>query len=469
MKAPTLAILVLLVCTAVTINVPAGPCRNGGTAWGEPAFERRNPVVIAVEKVGPAVANISTERMVAERRSDPFMERGDLFQELFESFFGTYEKKKVETPLGSGVIIDPTGYIVTNEHVISVASKIIVTLSDGSTYKARLVSSDPQNDLAVLKVDSPEPFPYVKMGTSEDLMIGESVVVLGNPLGFKNSVTTGVLSATDRTIAFQGRSGEIKYEGLIQTDALINPGNSGGPLVNINGELIGINTAIVSMAQGIGFAIPVDKVRKTLIKLFDFQQINKVWLGVKVKELPKGQKGVSIEAIEQGSPADKAGLREGDMISEVDGQAVIDTLEFEKYLLTKEAGDRLEIVVDRDGRQRNFSLKLGNVPVPSAEELAWQRLGVGVQGLTPEIAEHLGLWWLSGGVLVTEVDSTGPAAEVGLGTDYVITNLGNYNISNLEQLALLLEKLNTGQLVDVGLAWTDQYGAHRSYVTLRAR
>jgi serine protease Do len=469
MRIPVLIVLVFIVCAAMTINVPAASHQDEGTAWGEPASDRRNPVVIAVEKVSPSVANISTERMVMARRGDQFMDRGDLFQKLFEDFFGTYEEKKVETPLGSGVIIDPTGYIVTNEHVISVASKIIVTLSDGSTYEAKLVSSDPQNDLAVLKMDSPKPFPYVEMGTSEDLMIGESVIALGNPLGFKNSVTTGVLSATERTITLQGRSGVIKYEGLIQTDALINPGNSGGPLVNINGELIGINTAIVSAAQGIGFAIPVDKVRKTLIKLFDFQQINKVWLGAVVKELPKGQQGVGVEAVEKGSPADKAGLHEGDVIREVDGQTVIDALEFEKYLLKKEAGDSLKIVVDRDGRQKDFSLKLGKVPVPSAEELAWKKLGAGVQELTPEIAERLGLWWVSVGVLITDVDRAGPAAEVGLGADYVIISLGNYSISNLEQLALLLEKLKSGQIVDVGLVWTDQYGAHQGYVSLRAR
>ncbi len=332
-----------------------------------------------------------------------------------------------------------------------------------------MISSDPESDLAVLKVNSPELFPYVKMGTSEDLMIGESVIALGNPFGFKNSVTTGVLSATDRTLSFTGKSGKVKYEGLIQTDALINPGNSGGPLVNINGELIGINTAVHRQAQGIGFAIPVDRVKKTLIKLFDFQRVNKVWLGLEVEEVPKGLEGIKIVAVEEGSPADRVGLSEGDIILEVDGMVVVDVLEYEKYLLHKEAGDRLDLLVERDGRQREFSLELGEVPVPSAQELAWDRLGIDVQELTPEIANRLGLWWVKGGVLITNVDSTGPAAEVGLESGYVIISLGEYKISNLEQLALLLGKLKAGQMVDLGLAWVDRRGAHQGYVRLEAR
>lgn len=466
MKTLPLALLIFLI--SVSINGVALP-----VPWDsgeEPRFERRNPVVIAVEKVGPAVANISTQRLVVERHVDPFfMDRSELFRRFFEDFFGTYARKRVEAPLGSGFIIDPDGYIVTNEHVISRASKIIVTLSDGSTYQANLVSSDPENDLAVLKIDSPEPLPYIKMGTSEDLMIGETVIALGNPFGFKNSVTTGVLSATDRTLTFPGRAGEVRYEGLIQTDALINPGNSGGPLVNINGELIGVNVAIVSQAQGIGFAIPVDKVKKTLVKLFDFQQINKVWLGTKVEEPPAGQAGVLIAGVEAESPADEAGLRKGDIIVEVDGRDIIDVLEFEKYLLKKEVGDRLELVVERDGREKDFSLRLAKVPVPSAEELAWKILGIGVQELTPDIAEGLGLWWIDGGVLITDIDRAGPAAEVGLEAGYVIISLGNYKISNLEQLAILLGKLESGQLVDLGLAWTDRRGAHQGYVRLRSR
>src|SRR5574340_1190241 len=231
------------------------------TYYKVPALEshsnRRTPVVIAVEKTGPAIANIRTERLIAQRQGDPFFgSRNEMFEQFFNEFFGQSQKQMVERPLGSGVIIDEDCYIVTNEHVVSRASKIKVRLSDGRDFEASMISSDPISDLAVLKINSPTPLPYVKMGTSKDLMIGEPVIALGNPFGLENSVTTGVLSAKNRTITFNSEYGEIKYDGLIQTDALINPGNSGGPLINADGELIGINAAIVNQAQGIGFAIP---------------------------------------------------------------------------------------------------------------------------------------------------------------------------------------------------------------------
>ncbi|MEK7822350.1 MAG: trypsin-like peptidase domain-containing protein, partial [Planctomycetota bacterium] len=328
-----------------------------------------------MEKVGPAVANISTERLVAQHDTDPFFSgRSELFREYFENYFGTYEKKKIATPLGSGVIIDPEGYIVTNEHVTSVASKLLVSLSDGSQYEAQVISSDPEMDLAVMKLEAGKPLPYVHLGTSRDLMIGETVVALGNPLGFENSVTTGVLSAVNRTITVPGKYGEIKYEGLLQTDALINPGNSGGPLVNIAGELIGINTAIVATAQGIGFAIPVDKVREALVKLFNFQEINKVWLGLQVKEPPGG--GVVVEAVEEKSPAQKAGLQAEDVVMALDDRRTADVLEFEKYLLKKNAGDGLTVLVNRKGKEKTFRVTLEKVPMPPVEKLAREKLGL---------------------------------------------------------------------------------------------
>ncbi|MBI2471564.1 MAG: trypsin-like peptidase domain-containing protein [Planctomycetes bacterium] len=281
----------------------------------EAGSNRRTPIVVAVEKAGPAVANISTERLISQRHVDPFFgSRSELFDQFFNDFFGQSQKQMVERPLGSGVIIDEDGYIVTNEHVVSRASKINVRLSDGRNFEATMISSDPISDLAVLKITSPTPLPYVKMGTSKDLMIGETVIALGNPFGLENSITTGVLSAKNRTMTFNSQYGDIKYDGLIQTDALINPGNSGGPLVNIDGELIGINAAIVNQAQGIGFAIPVDKVRQTLVKLFNFRELNKIWFGAQVEERDDVSKGIMVSSIESGSPADKAQIKTGDYI-----------------------------------------------------------------------------------------------------------------------------------------------------------
>lgn len=430
--------------------------------------DRRTPVVEAVEKVGPAVANISTERLVAQHDTDPFFSgRSELFREYFENYFGTYEKKKIATPLGSGVIIDPEGYIVTNEHVTSVASKLMVSLSDGSQYEAQVISSDPEMDLAVMKLEAGKPLPYVRLGTSKDLMIGETVVALGNPLGFENSVTTGVLSAVNRTITVPGKYGEIKYEGLLQTDALINPGNSGGPLVNIEGELIGINTAIVATAQGIGFAIPVDKVREALVKLFNFQEINKVWLGLQVKEPTGG--GVVVEAVEEKSPAQKAGLQAEDVVMALDDRRTADVLEFEKYLLKKNAGDGLTVLVNRKGKEKTFRVTLEKVPMPPVEKLAMEKLGLEVQAFTSEIAQKLGFDWLSGGVLVSGVEARSPAGEAGIEPGMVIISLGDYKVSSLEEMARLLDRAKGGNRVDVGLAWMDRRGAHRGYARLKAR
>jgi serine protease Do len=439
---------------------------NNVTEAKEGSNLRRSPVVIAVEKVGPAVANLSTERVIVQRYKDPFFgSRNEHFDRFFEDFFGPYSKERVERPLGSGVIIDEGGYIVTNEHVISMATRIKVTLSDKSEFEATVVSSDPVNDLAVLVVDTPEPLPFVKMGTSSDLMIGETVIALGNPFGLENSVTTGVLSATNRRLTFGG----MVYENLIQTDASINPGNSGGPLVNINGELIGINTAIVDQAHGIGFAIPVDKVRQALIELLNFEEIKKIWFGAQVEDAKPGAHGVTVVSVEGDSPAEKAGLKKGDIIVKIDSKAIDDVLTFRKKILKKSINDKLIVLIIRDGIEHKSSITLTKTPVPSVEKLARERFGIEVQELTPAISKQLRLWWLKGGVVITAVERNGPAEAVGINPGYVIVRLGRYRINNLKELGILLNQIRRGDFIEVGLAWTDAAGEHKGYGSLRAR
>ncbi|HHT9110824.1 MAG TPA: S1C family serine protease, partial [Candidatus Brocadiaceae bacterium] len=351
--------------------------RRNATARDADSGSRRTPVVIAIEKASPAVANISTERIITQRHVDPYFgSRSEVFDQFFNEFFGQSQKQMIERPLGSGVIIDEDGYIVTNEHVVSRASKIKVRLSDGKDFEATMISSDPFSDLAVLKINSSTPFPYVKMGTSKDLMIGETVVALGNPFGLENSVTTGVLSAKNRTITFNNEYGDIKYDGLIQTDALINPGNSGGPLINIDGELIGINAAIVNQAQGIGFAIPVDKVRQTLVKLFNFRELNKVWFGVQVEEQDDSSRGIKVSSVEQGSPAYKANVKVGDYITKIDSKEIFDILDFEKYILKKNVDDKLSFNINRGGREMKIVVTLEKAPLPPIEKLALEKLGL---------------------------------------------------------------------------------------------
>ena len=436
----------------------------------EPQSSRVTPVVLAIEKVGPAVANIRTERLISQRHDDPFFgSRNELLERFFEEFFGQSQKQMVERPLGSGVIIDEEGYIVTNEHVVNRATKIKVRLSDGRDFEATMISSDPISDLAVLKINSPTPLPYAKMGTSKDLLIGETVVALGNPLGLENSVTTGVLSAKNRTITFGSEYGNIKYDGLIQTDALINPGNSGGPLININGELIGINTAIVNQAQGIGFAIPVDKVRETLIKLFNFREINKIWFGAQVEEHDDPSKGIKVSSVETGSPAYKAQIEVGDYITKIDSKEILDILDFEKYILKKNAGDKLTIVVNRGETEVKLDVTLENAPLLSVEKLALEKLGLYLQDLTPQLAKQLNLWWVKSGVVVSDVQKNSPANTVGIEAGHVIVYVGQYRINHVEELGSLLKLMQKGDIWEIGIVWADRYGEHQGYARIKIR
>ncbi|WP_169703450.1 trypsin-like peptidase domain-containing protein [Candidatus Kuenenia stuttgartensis] len=427
-------------------------------------------MVVAVEKTSAAVANISTERFIKQRYGDPFFGfRSELFEQFFNDYFNKSQRKVVEKPLGSGVIIDEDGYIVTNEHVVSRASKLNVRLADGKNYEATMISSDPVTDLAVLKIESESPLPYVKMGTSKDLMIGETVIALGNPFGLENSVTIGVLSAKNRTFTFSGEYGNLEYNGLIQTDALINPGNSGGPLINIDGELIGINTAIVNHAQGIGFAIPVDKVRETLVKLFNFREINKIWFGAQVEEQGYVSNGILVTSVEKESPAHKAKIKTGDCIIKIDSKRIFDVLDFEKYILKKDAGDKLIITINRNGQEMELSVSLEKAPMPSAEKLALEKLGLYVQDLTPQLAQQLNLWWVKGGVLISEVQKKSPAENVGIKAGHVLVYVGQYRVNNIEEFGALLNLMKKGELWDVGIVWSDIYGEHQGYTRLKVR
>lgn len=416
------------------------------------------------------MANIRTERLISQRHDDPFFgSRNELLERFFEEFFGQSQKQMVERPLGSGVIIDEEGYIVTNEHVVNRATKIKVRLSDGRDFEATMISSDPISDLAVLKINSPTPLPYAKMGTSKDLLIGETVVALGNPLGLENSVTTGVLSAKNRTITFGSEYGNIKYDGLIQTDALINPGNSGGPLININGELIGINTAIVNQAQGIGFAIPVDKVRETLIKLFNFRELNKIWFGAQVEEHDDPSKGIKVSSVETGSPAYKAQIKVGDYITKIDSKEILDILDFEKYILKKNAGDKLTIIVNRGETEVKLDVTLEKAPMLSVEKLALEKLGLYVQDLTPQLAKQLNLWWVKSGVVVSDVQKNSPANTVGIEAGHVIVYVGQYRINHVEELGSLLNLMQKGDIWEIGIVWADKYGEHQGYARIKIR
>jgi S1-C subfamily serine protease len=278
---------------------------------------RRSAVVIAVEEVSPAVVNIST---VVQERVGPIFpfSRDDFFRDFFPDFF---TREYTRTSLGSGVIIDGgKGYIITNHHVVARATEIKVITADQKDYKGRVLGSDPRSDLAVLQIDVRRKLPEIRMGNSDDMMIGETVIAIGNPFGLSHTVTTGVVSALNRSV----RTEERIYRHFIQTDASINPGNSGGPLLNIEGDLIGINTAIYQKAQGIGFAIPINKAKRIVRELIREGRVRFPWLGVELQELTEELRGhfnlaeegrgVLINDVTDGSPALKAGLKRGDII-----------------------------------------------------------------------------------------------------------------------------------------------------------
>ena len=370
--ATTAALLILV------LLVPAAPAAARG-AETDPA--RRNLVVEAVEKASPAVVNVSTEEVV-EQRGSPFPYPADpFFEEYYRDFFDPRPRRFTRTSLGSGVIVAADGTILTNEHVVLRASRIHVTLADEREFDAKLVGADADSDIAVLRVKAGGALPTVTLGTSTGVMIGETVIAIGNPFGLSHTVTTGVVSALDRSL----RSEERTYADFIQTDASINPGNSGGPLLDIRGELIGINTAIYGKAQGIGFAIPVDRARRVMRDLVSYGEVRRPWLGLVVQDLTPElaqhigtTKGVVVAEVEAESPAVSAGLTRGDVIVRVDGRDVHSREEFEQRVEAHGEGEHATLTLRRDGRDQDHEVALTPFPAAHADDLAWSLLGLGV-------------------------------------------------------------------------------------------
>jgi serine protease Do len=343
-------------------------------------FLRRTATVRVVKKVGPAVVNITTQRAVGRRRpfqpfaGDPFFER------FFRDFFEPRAPQTAQS-LGSGVIIDESGHVLTNEHVVSRADAIRVTLADGREFEATLVGADPNNDVAVLRLETDEEVPSVAPGSSADLMVGEPVIAIGNPFGLSNSVTTGVVSAVDRSI----RSDDRVFHGFLQTDASINPGNSGGPLLNAVGELVGINTAIYQGAQGIGFAIPIDVAKRVVHELITRGEVAPVWLGLdlqdldpqlsEVMQLPERLSGALVSRVRAGGPAAASGVGRGDIITRVDGHPVRGAREFYEILERSTVKQELHLGLLRGGVERQVTAVLVEIPETLIAELAEQMLG----------------------------------------------------------------------------------------------
>jgi serine protease Do len=337
---------------------------------------RRTAIVAAAEKVGPAVVTLSVvQTRVVQTSPLPFGD--DFFEPFFRDMIPQYRYREQIPSMGSGVVISSNGYVLTNEHVVRSAEKITVILSDGRRFEGKVLGSHPQYDLAVVKIDGKN-LPVARLGTSNDLMVGEWAIAIGNPFGFllndtQPTVTAGVISATHRDIKSQVASTGI-YKNMIQTDAAINPGNSGGPLVNAKGEVIGINTFIFTKSggsEGIGFAIPIDAAKRVVDELIKYGKVRNVWIGVRTWELTpyvaerlgtKDRNGLYVSVIERGSPADKAGIKVGDIIRRVNGTPISDVDQAYRALFGANVGDSISLSVERDNKILTMSLTLTELP-----------------------------------------------------------------------------------------------------------
>jgi Do/DeqQ family serine protease len=434
MKFRTLILLFALSisCKRAAESQPAVPRPARPVIPATVSAERRTPIVVVAHNVLPSVVNIQTEATIRQRAVDPFL---DPF-----GFFGG-GREQTSQSLGSGFIWSTDGIIVTNNHVVEGASRITVNFNDGTQLPARVLGVDPDSDLAVLHVDG-KGFTAAPIGTSSDLMIGESVVAVGNPFGLSGTVTTGVVSALGRSVPSetQGRT----YTDFIQTDASINPGNSGGPLLNIEGKVIGINVAIYAQAQGIGFAIPVDRAKKAIQDLLRFGEVHSAWIGAVTATLTpeeakrRGhdtQRGALVVRVFTGSPADRAGIQPGDTITAVAGKAVDSREAFSTYTATLASGQPVSIAVSRDGSSRNVQVRPADPPADLGLRMLRE-----VAGLSVADQNH--------SVVIDDVASGTRAAEIGLRPGDVIVDINGVEVTtSLEANTQLIRGADRSSIV----------------------
>lgn len=427
--------------------------------------------------ISPAVVNISTTKIV-RRDATPFFE--DPFFDFFNPFrdFKAPRKWK-EQSLGSGVIVSEDGFIITNNHVIEQADEIRVTLLDKRSFKAKLVGSDSKTDVAVVKIDAKN-LPTIKWGDSDRLQVGEFVLAIGNPFGLSHTVTMGIISAVGRA-----NVGIADYEDFIQTDAAINPGNSGGPLVNISGELIGINTAIFSKSggyQGIGFAVPSNMAKLVMGQLEQKGKVTRGWLGVTIQEMTpelaqkfglRNSVGALVGDVAKGSPAEKVGIRRGDIILEFNGKKVHDVGNLRNMVAQSKVGSEITLVIRRGDKEYSFRAVIAELPRESAESSpgsvpedspAEGLAGLSVMELTREIARQLGLHRDEKGVVVVRVEPGSTADEAGVRKGDVIQEIDRKRIDKLDDY----NRVASGILPGDAILLFMNRGGKKFYVTLRA-
>ncbi|PID72121.1 MAG: serine protease [Desulfobulbus propionicus] len=421
-----------------------------------------------VKKVGPAVVHISVEKSVGRTRGQ--QDYHDFFNDpFFKRFFGPQFRhpQKPERPrqyrqqgAGSGFIFDAKGYILTNNHVVEDADKITVRLDDEREFNAEVVGTDPQSDVAIIKIDGKN-LPTLPLGNSEELEVGEWVIAIGSPFQLNQTVTVGVVSAKGRN-----RMGITDYENFIQTDAAINPGNSGGPLLNIHGEAIGINTAIFSRSggyMGIGFAIPINMAKSIKQQLLDNGKVVRGWLGVMIQDINEDlaksfdldhNSGVLIAEVTDDSPAQKAGLEQGDVLIALDGTPLSDVTDLRNKIAMTPPGSKVKMQVVRNGKTQTIKVKIGQQPEDMASigssaggtNSLLGDYGLSLQNLTPELAEQFG-YEDRKGVLIASVDVDSPAGRVGLQSGQLIEEVNRKPVQNLAGLKKVLKRAKSNNQV----------------------
>ncbi|NLL61888.1 MAG: Do family serine endopeptidase [Candidatus Atribacteria bacterium] len=421
--------------------------------WADPAVlaiqSLSDNIAAIAEKVGPAVVNIDVVRYVT---SSPFSIRDPIFEWFFEQR-EEFRRRVPQKGAGSGFIVDKEGYVLTNEHVVRGAEEIKVTLADKREFKGKVVGSDTTTDMAIIKIEAKN-LPAVALGDSDELRVGEIVIAIGNPYNLDKTVTMGVVSAKGRNIS--AGTGEHEYSNLIQTDAAINPGNSGGPLLNTKGEVIGINTAIIPYAQGIGFAIPVNVAKRNLDDLINLGKVRRPWIGVYIQEvtpeiadqfkLDKAE-GVLIADVISGSPAEQSGLARGDVILSVDNKKVNSPQELQDAIRSLQIGDKATLKVNRDGKESPFVLRIEEMPADettvTGDKIFAEQTGIRVEKVTPEIARRSGLPKTTG-LIITEVIPGSSAEDMGLRIDDIILEANRREVADLEQWENITSNLKPG-------------------------
>lgn len=405
--------------------------------------------------VGPAVVHIRVEKTVkgAGPESGPFGQNpfggNEQYREFFGRHFGQQRQPEYKQPAqGSGFIIDKSGLIVTNNHVVEGADKITVILKDESQYEAKIVGLDPVTDIALIKVEPKKDLPVVRLGSSDDLKVGEWVVAIGAPFGLEYTVTAGIVSAKGRVI------GSGPYDDFIQTDASINPGNSGGPLINMKGEVVGINTMIIAGGQGIGFAIPVDQAKGIIAQLETHGEVTRGWLGVTIQDVNedmadyyglKGKSGAMVADVVPGDPADRAGIRPKDIITEVNGKAVTNSHDLTNLAANLQVGETASVTVLRNGKPQTLEVKIGKRPLTIAAASQSNRqenegqYGFQVTDLTPELARQYDIQD-NAGIIVVGVAPDSKADAAGVKKGDVILEVNRVSVASVKDFKNLLDQ-----------------------------